>query len=555
MLGALVVVAGIITILIGSIVLGVIRTQLRIRSLGSPKRHVRERARSWLLMEGRSATRLLVRSLRHDNAAIRRGVAEVLGMVADSRVTLPLLDALQDKDKTVRWEIITALGRLRELPAVERLINISQEPDKESRRRSIEALGNIGGIEVIDVLTKALHDEDAGVRKNAVMALASQQRVPPLVDMLRDPNADVRLLTAETLAKHRWRPQNDSDRIAYDIAWQKWSSPILTTPAAVDPLLMMLQDERPENMNARINAAMALGKIGEAKAFEPLVRMCRHIETNVRATAVTALGDLKDPLAISVLVQTLKDTAPTVRAASATALGQLEDPRSIEALIQALGDTDPARLGDRNPEVQRAAASALKKMPGERVTATLVHALEDDDAIVRYEAAEVLIQRGWAPENAEDTIRATIARDVWESLKTFGAEALPFLIVRSTDKDRNVRENVAALLTELLSSVTIVVFGNLQVKASRKRITFKNPDVEALTLPMEHLKHLVVHIPTFDFHALERFLTYAINHIGQQYLRQHVIVHLYGEPTDLHPNLRNTLNNLCKEVKEHAENQ
>jgi hypothetical protein len=205
--------------------------------------------------------------------------------------------------------------------------------------------------------------------------------------------------------------------------------------------------------------------------------------------------------------------------------------------------------------VQRAAALALKRMPGERVTATLVHALEDDDAIVRYEAAEVLVQRGWAPENTEDTIRATIAREDWESLRTFGAEALPFLIVRSTDKDRNVRENVVALLTKLLSSVKIVVFGTLQVKASRKRVTFKNPDVEALTLPMERLEHLVVHIPTYDFHALERFLTYAINHIGQQYLRQHVVVHLYGEPTDLHTNLRNTLNNLCKEVKEHAENQ
>lgn len=555
MLGPLLVIAGIITILIVSIVLGIVRTQLRIRSLGSPKRHVRERARSWLLMEGRSATRLLVRSLRHDNVAIRRGVAEVLGMVADSRVTLPLLDALQDKDKTVRWEVVTALGRLRALPAIDRLVRISQDPDKESRRRSIEALGNIGGIEVVDVLTRALHDEDAGVRKNAIMALASQQQIPPLVDMLLDPNADVRLLTAEMLAKYHWHPQNDRDQIAYEIACQNWSAPILSTPAAVDPLLVMLQDERPENMNARINAAMALGKIGEAKAFEPLVRMCRHIEANVRATAVSALGDLKDPLAIGVLVQTLKDTAPTVRAASATALGQLEDPRGIEALIQALGDTDPARLGDRNPEVQRAAASALKRMPGERVTTTLVYALEDDDAIVRHEAADVLIQRGWTPENPDDTIRYAIAKEDWESLKTFGAEALPLLIARSTDKDRSIRDHVAGLLTEFLSSVKIVVFGKLQVKASRKRITFKNPDVEALTLPMERLEHLVVHIPTYEFHALERFLTYAINHIGQQYLRQHVVAHLYGETTELHTNLRNTLNNLCKEVKEHAENE
>ena len=36
-------------------------------------------------------------------------------------------------------------------------------------------------------------------------------------------------------------------------------------------------------------------------------------------------------------------------------------------------------------------------MPGERVTTTLVNALDDDDAVVRYEASEVLIKRNWKP--------------------------------------------------------------------------------------------------------------------------------------------------------------
>ncbi len=223
----------------------------------------------------------------------------------------------------------------------------------------------------------------------------------------------------------------------------------------------------------------------------------------------------------------------------------------MEALIQALGDTDPARLGDRNPEVQRAAAAALEHMPGRRVTTTLVNALNDDDAIVRYEAAEVLLHRGWTAQNDGETIRCSIAREDWESVKTFGAPALPDLIVRSADKDRTIRGTANTLLTELLSSVKIVIFGDIHVKDARKRITFTNPDVEALTIPMKHLEHLVVHIQSYDFHRLERFLTYAVNYVGQQHLKHNVVVHIYGNTEDLHPNLLNTLKNACKETDFH----
>lgn len=54
----------------------------------------------------------------------------------------------------------------------------------------------------------------------------------------------------------------------------------------------------------------------------------------------------------------------------------------------------------------------------------------------------------------------------------------------------------------------------------------------------------------YDFHLVERFLTYALNTIGQNYLRTCVNVYLSGDPEQLHPNLRNTLTNLCKRVQQ-----
>ena len=190
-------------------------------------------------------------------------------------------------------------------------------------------------------------------------------------------------------------------------------------------------------------------------------------------------------------------------------------------------------------------------MPGERITTALEYALEDDDAIVRYEAADVLIQRGWTPQHDMDRIRYHIAKENWKTLVSFGAQALPQLIARSTDKERPIRDQVNALLNTLLGTVKIVLFGDLNIKPAHQHITLKNPNVDNLTIPMEALLYIVIHIPTHEFHRIERFLTYAVNQIGQNHLKKHVEVHIYGDPTRLHTNLRNTLKNLCKEIQEH----
>lgn len=544
-------------VIVGTVAVGVVQTQLWIRKLGASKRQVRDHARAWLAMQGKPSVRLLLRALHHEEARVRREVAMVLGDIDDHRVIVPLLDALDDAEKTVQWEAISALGRLRATAGVDRLIALLNGTDKEARRRSAEALGFIGGQRVLNALEYALHDSDAGVRKHVVAALADEgnfdrRHVALLVEALQDPQAEIRVLAAETLKAYEWQPQNDRERVVWEIARQHWDAPLLAHPAAVQPLLRMLNDERPENAHARINAAVALGKIGAPQAFEPLVRMGRHIEANLRRTAVEALGDLQDERALAVLIHTINDTAATVRAASATALGRFENPDSIEALIKALGDTDPARLGDRNPDVQRAAAAALAHMPGDRVTITLVNALEDDDAVVREEAAHVLQQRGWTPQQDDDAIREAVARQAWDTVRQFGAQALPFLIDRSADKARPVREAATSLLTTLLASVKIALFGDLRVKEDRKRVTFQNPRIEALTLPMEHLEHLVIHVPTYDFHCLEQFLTYAVNYVGQQHLKRRVTAHVYGNSGDVHPNLLNSLRNLCKAVEEHS---
>lgn len=554
------------TLLFGVFIIGVfyvfqgIRVQRSIRSL----RWRDERRKKALLElttknEGDITIFLLLRALRKNPLpAIRGGAAEALGMIRPQKSAFqPLINALDDPDDLVRQEAITALGRIGDhhrsfLP----LSKFLQDPHKGIRRRAILAIGELGDARAVSLLRNILEDPDAMIRKSAVEALKhipDHRRIELLVDRLEDPNLDIRFLAASALEDLRWKPLTTQEEILYAIAKRNWESPLLSSPEAVDSLLHVLVDERPENMNARVNATLILSQIGEYRAVVPIMKMFDVAQPEIQATVVTALGDLKDDRALDLLLSALKDRNPPVRMAAALALSNFPVEPVVDALIHALGDTNPAVQGDRNPEVQRAVAEALGKIGGKRVISALKYALEDDDAIVRWQAAEMLKQSGWKPENDLEHIRIHIARGAWQALLPFGAQALPALIARSKDKDRTIREDVAVVLTQLLSVVKIVVFGNLQVKPARQKITLCNPDVMELTVPMQQLEHIAIHTPTHNFYQVEQFLTYAINHLGQDHLKKHVTVHIYGGPAQLHHNLQNTLQNLCKTMTFHQE--
>lgn len=114
---------------------------------------------------------------------------------------------------------------------------------------------------------------------------------------------------------------------------------------------------------------------------------------------------------------------------------------------------------------------------------------------------------------------------------------------------------LATRLTEILTFrchlVTQIRFGAFTHALKHPNIILDNPDVSELSFPFVHLKRVDIETATYDFHQLERFLTYAINILGQAYLKSTVDVHIYGDQNALHPNLRNTLTNLCKSIIAH----
>jgi len=92
-------------------------------------------------------------------------------------------------------------------------------------------------------------------------------------------------------------------------------------------------------------AAEALGKRGDARAVEPLIKALGDSVEGVREGAVYTLRNVRTE-AFYVL--------GNVRANAAIAVGEIGDTRAVEPLIKALSDSDES--------VREGAAGALEKM-------------------------------------------------------------------------------------------------------------------------------------------------------------------------------------------------
>ena len=107
----------------------------------------------------------------------------------------------------------------------------------------------------------------------------------------------------------------------------------------------------------KIEAAEALGKIGDDRAVLSLLSVLAHDDNDVRTFAAIALGRIGDPRAVEPLIATLSDHHHEVRSSAALALGKLADQRAVHPLL--------ALAHDPYEEVRKAAQEALDNISEE----------------------------------------------------------------------------------------------------------------------------------------------------------------------------------------------
>lgn len=255
-----------------------------------------------------------------------------------------------------------------------------------------------------------------------------------------------------------------------------------------------------------------------------------------------------------VFLPMLEDNDPHVRAATVTALGKIRDPHTIIPVFQ--------RLYDNHDKVRKNAITAIKNICSSGHTMIFAN-----NTIKVLKANQSLYSPGFSrflrfllreihiyPETCNiQQVHQFITHVFGTMKKTYLKKYLTIRIYGNPVQFHSSVYESFRLCKRVEVHIDKVIFGSetsLIVPDSDKSLF--NPDVTESWFPMV-LQQIIIHTQTYNFYLIERFLTYAVNSIGQQYLKNHVEVQIYGKPDNLHPNIRNNLTNLCKGVYNHED--
>ncbi|MBM4161965.1 MAG: HEAT repeat domain-containing protein [Ignavibacteria bacterium] len=213
------------------------------------------------------------------------------------------------------------------------------------RAQAARHLGSLRARRAIPLLTVALEDKDPGVRYEAIQALVRVQGVESLSAILR-----------VTRRLSRWRAIELSTIIMqFGSAAAPYLIKALKSPdqsivlfsiemlaaigfvSAVEPLRALLQGYPSSVVQAK--AAEALGRLGDERAEEGLLKLVGSPHPHLRLKAVEALGRIGSPAAIHVLLDHFARGHLGERIATARAIAAL-GPAGAETICSLAADED-----------------------------------------------------------------------------------------------------------------------------------------------------------------------------------------------------------------------
>ena len=342
-----------------------------------------------------------IAALKDEDWEVREDAASILGRARDSRAVLPLLALLGDEDRSVRMAAIDALKEIGESSVVP-LGSCLSNQDTNIQESAASILSHIADSRVLTPLLEALGSSNWIVRMHAAKALGrlkDPQAAEPLFPLLQDKVKAVREETVHALVQ--------------------------LGDAGVPFLLKGLKHEE---WIVRLHAIEALGKMKSSEGVEALLYvLCNDRDSAVRIDAARALGDIGDPRAVDHLILAMKDI--DLRPVAIEALGKIADGRAVPALVSVMerADTPPddriiTGCGDRYAEEMasvEAAVTALGLIKDESVIPTLLNALQN--TMIREEAANALVAFG---ERAVSPLLEVYKKDPDDNIRFHVKEAL-----------------------------------------------------------------------------------------------------------------------------------
>ncbi len=206
-----------------------------------------------------------------------------LGQMSDPRAIpgLKSVAANSGAPTAERVEAIRLLGKMRDHSTIPALTPLLDDRDEHVAIAAALSLGRLGDRSGQDLMRDALFDDYPSIRDQAALVLGrlgDSAAAPALIEALGRDDVDTREQAVRMLGR-------------------------LGDPTTVEPLLEALDEER-----IRYLVVLALGKIGNLKAYDALMNVLEHDRyTDVRGYAVVALGWLEADQAAPKLIRVLRE--------------------------------------------------------------------------------------------------------------------------------------------------------------------------------------------------------------------------------------------------------
>jgi HEAT repeat protein len=218
-----------------------------------------------------------------------------------------------------------------------------------------EVLGEIRDERAIDALIEAYQDDTFPSRSSAAIALGKFKK-ETILDMFISDLGNI-------------PSDGPSPPVEGIISYGK---------GAIDALIDVI--ERGEG-RARYEAISALGGIPDSRSVKQLMRVLQNDADDVnRVEAAVGLGQLADAKSLDALINAIKDPSFDVRLAALEALSHFTDKKAYQALLNTLTHKDPA--------LRATAAIALAEFGNKDAISHLEKLLADSDEDVRIAAQE-----------------------------------------------------------------------------------------------------------------------------------------------------------------------
>jgi HEAT repeat protein len=339
---------------------------------------IREAAAEFLEEYGALAVNPLVEALQDSDWKVQWSAASALKEIGECAVQ-ELVPLLQSESWITQWAAAEALMKMK--PLLQSLAEIPPEwkgvileksgealtpfldsPSFDMKWRAVITLGELQDERAITSLIEALTHTDKQVRERAARTLSSfkdRRAVTPLINALQDDYFHVKIQAARSLGKigdeRAITPliQLFNEKRKYPPYISEAASFALSDigEAAILPLVEVLKDNT-STLTPKYQSTEALRRIG-APATPHIIKAMKDTSWKTGWGAI-ALGKIGDRRAVEPLIRALKDEDREIRFRAPEVLQNFQDTRTILPLVNLLEDEDH--------EVQGWAASALRKM-------------------------------------------------------------------------------------------------------------------------------------------------------------------------------------------------